>query len=243
MLDGISRNDNITDNFRLEEMLLKRQGWKYYKIYSPSYIEDPINEGKRILDFLRNEIEAIDKKEDTESFIVEEKDTLASHFIDYKAMPNETLMKNYMNKGLEYAMLEFLKVEEPVNKDYYLKKCAIAMGKTKVTNVVKNEAAKSIPQNAQLIGNTYWLNPKDTFNLRINSLRMINEIPLEELKEGIYTIVSYSEGITVEGAFKALLKLLGFSRLTDNTKKLLMDAVVFLKLEGRIIQRGECLYI
>ena len=243
MLDGISRNDNITDNFRLEEMLLKRQGWKYYKIYSPSYIEDPINEGKRILDFLRNEIEAIDKKEDTESFIVEEKDTLASHFIDYKAMPNETLMKNYMNKGLEYAMLEFLKVEEPVNKEYYLKKCAIAMGKTKVTNVVKNEAAKSIPQNAQLIGNTYWLNPKDTFNLRINSLRMINEIPLEELKEGIYTIVSYSEGITVEGAFKALLKLLGFSRLTDNTKKLLMDAVVFLKLEGRIIQRGECLYI
>jgi hypothetical protein len=72
---------------------------------------------------------------------------------------------------------------------------------------------------------------------------MLNEIPMEELKEGLYTIVSYSEGITVEGAFKAILKLLGFSRLTDNTKKLLMDAVVYLKLEGRIIQRGECLYI
>ena len=163
--------------------------------------------------------------------------------MDYDALSNEILMKHYMNKGLEYAMNELLKKEEPINKEYFLRKCATAMGKTRITNVVKNEATKAIPQNATVVGNTIWLNPKDTMELRIHSDRMLNEIPIEELKEGIYRIVSYSEGITVEGAFKAMLKLLGFSRLTDNTKKLLMDAVVFLKLEGRIIQRGECLYI
>jgi superfamily I DNA and/or RNA helicase len=244
MIDGMSRNNNTTDTNRLEEMLLSRQGWKYYKIYSPSYIEDMSQEQSRLLDFLRNNVEEEHEEESSvESFIVESKDTLESHFKEYEAMPNEILMKNYMNKGLVYALLELLKKEEPIHNDYFLRKCAVAMGKTRITNVVKNEASKAVPESVTIVGNTIWLNPRDTIDLRIHSDRMLNEIPMEELKEGLYTIVSYSEGLTVEGAFKAILKLLGFSRLTDNTKKLLMDAVDYLKLEGRIIQRGECLYI
>ena len=244
MVDGVTKNNNTTDVNRLEEMLLNRQGWKYYKVYSTSWIQDPKQEGERLLDFLRTNAEEknVDSQEDL-TFIVESDDSLESQFKNYVSMPNDVLVKNYLDKGLEYAMTEFLKVEEPVNKEYYLRKCAIAMGKTRVTNVVKNEALKAMPINIIEIGNTYWLNPKETQELRINSERMMNEIPLEELKEGLYKIVSYSEGITVEGAFKSIIKLLGFSRLTDNTKKLLMDAIVFLKLEGRIIQRGECLYI
>jgi hypothetical protein len=242
-LDGLSIHDNVRDDYRLIEMLLKRSGWKYYKIYSVSFNKDMDNELAKLLDYLRNEAEEEKKEEVIESFISESSDTLESHFESYKETPNEVLMRNYMNKGLEYAMTDLLKKEEPINKEYYLRKCAMALGKTRITNVVKNEAIKAMPKDAITIGNTIWLNVKDNPKLRINSSRMLNEIPIEELMEGLYEIVSYSQGITIDGAFKALLKLLGFSRLTDNTKKILNDAIVFLKLDGRIIQKGECLYI
>ncbi len=242
-LDGLSIHDNVRDDYRLIEMLLKRSGWKYYKIYSVSFNKDMDNELAKLLDYLRNEAIEEKKEEVIESFISESSDTLESHFESYKETPNEVLMRNYMNKGLEYAMTDLLKKEEPINKEYYLRKCAMALGKTRITNVVKNEALKAMPKDAITIGNTIWLNVKDHPKLRINSSRMLNEIPIEELMEGLYEIVSYSQGITIDGAFKALLKLLGFSRLTDNTKKILNDAIVFLKLDGRIIQKGECLYI
>ena len=132
--------------------------------------------------------------------------------------------------------------ESPITKEYYIKRAAVAMGKTRVSNVVRNEASKSMPEDIITIGDTNWLDVHDV-RLRINSERMIDEIPMEELKDGIFTIVSLNNGITEEGAFKALIKLLGFSKLTENTKKILKDAIVYLKLDGKIIQQEECLYI
>ena len=39
-----------------------------------------------------------------------------------------------------------------------------------------------------------------------------------------------------------IVKLLGYSRVTDTTKKVLENALVFLKLDGKIVQRGDCLF-
>ena len=90
-------------------------------------------------------------------------------------------------------------------------------------------------------GQFYYID-RPSSKLRINSDRELGEIPLEEIEDGIYTIISENNGITIEGCFKMIVKLLGYSRVTDTTKKVLENALVFLKLDGKIVQRGDCLF-
>lgn len=241
-IDGNETSKNITDSYRLEKLLLERQGWKYYRIYSTGYILNRKNEEDKLIDFINNNSVEDIQEDNSVTFIEEFKDSLENHFSDYEAVDDTLLYNTYLENGLASAMELVLKKEAPLTKDYYLKRCATAMGKTKVSNVVKNEAMKSMPDKLLAIGNTYWLNEYEV-HLRKNSNRLLDEIPLEELKDGIYTIVSLNNGITEEGAFKALIKLLGFSKLTENAKKILRDSVIYLKLDGKIIQKGDCLYI
>ena len=241
-IDGNEASKNITDSYRLEKLLLERQGWKYYKLYSTGYILNKQKELEKLLDFINNNTQEDISPEDSVSYIEEYKDCLENHFEDYQAVDDTVLNNAYLDNGLAYAMELVLEKEAPLTKDYYLKRCATAMGKTKVSNVVKNEAMKSMPDKLLAIGNTYWLDQYEV-HLRIHSNRLLDEIPLEELKDGIHTIVSLNNGITEEGAFRALIKLLGFSKLTENAKKILRDSIVYLKLDGKIIQKGDCLYI
>ena len=241
-VDGNDKLGNITDSNRLEKLLLERQGWKYYKVYSTSYVLDPRQEEQRLMDYL-NDLLVTDKEVGSDvSFIEEKEESLEDHFVKYEAVDDVLLNNTYLEEGLMSAMKLVMEKEAPITKEYYIKRASVAMGKTRVSNVVRNEAAKSMPEDITTIGDTYWLDVHDV-RLRINSERMIDEIPMEELKDGIFTIVSLNNGITEEGAFKALIKLLGFSKLTENTKKILKDAIVYLKLDGKIIQQEECLYI
>ena len=194
------------------------------------------------MDYL-NDLLVTDKEVGSDvSFIEEKEESLEDHFVKYEAVDDVLLNNTYLEEGLMSAMKLVMEKEAPITKEYYIKRASVAMGKTRVSNVVRNEAAKSMPEDITTIGDTYWLDVHDV-RLRINSERMIDEIPMEELKDGIFTIVSLNNGITEEGAFKALIKLLGFSKLTENTKKILKDAIVYLKLDGKIIQQEECLYI
>ena len=98
--------------------------------------------------------------------------------------------------------------------------------------------------NSDIINNNGFLSIDNSkVTLRINSLRLIEEISVDELKDGIYKIVSFNNGINIDGCYKALIKLLGYTRITDNTKEILDDALVYLKLEGKITQRNDCLFI
>ena len=101
----------------------------------------------------------------------------------------------------------------------------------------------SLPTDVCSNNDFYYINPSYSNELRINSDLEIEYIPIEELKDGIYKIVMKSNGITVNGCYKTLIQLLGFSRVTENSKKRLDDALVYLKLDGEITQRGDCLFI
>ena len=61
--------------------------------------------------------------------------------------------------------------------------------------------------------------------------------------EGIYSIVKKSNGISKEGCYKELLKLIGYNRTTQAAVHLLDNAVIFLSLDGRIIEKNGCLYL
>ena len=116
-------------------------------------------------------------------------------------------------------------------------------GRTKVTNVVKNLFQADLEQ-LELINENGFLSTKPTtsLGLRIGSDRQLEYVYITELEDAIYKIVKKSNGITKLGCFKKVVELLGYNRISDNSIKLLEDALVFLKLDGKVIERDDCLF-
>ena len=84
--------------------------------------------------------------------------------------------------------------------------------------------------------------PISRLGLRIGSDRQLEHVYISELEDAIYKVVKKSNGITKIGCFKKVVELLGYNRISDNSIKLLEDALVFLKLDGKIVERDECLF-
>ena len=238
-----SYSDSITDNERLEKLLLERLGWKYYKLYSTAWFNQNELEKEKLLNALNTDsIENKDVK--AKSFLLEseKKDSLDDYFDSYKEVSIEDAKIILKNKGLDELIYSIIKIEQPISINYLYKKISKILDKTKVTNVVKNMVNQAL--NSDIINNNGFLSIDNSkVTLRINSLRLIEEISVDELKDGIYKIVSFNNGINIDGCYKALIKLLGYTRITDNTKEILDDALVYLKLEGKITQRNDCLFI
>ena len=72
---------------------------------------------------------------------------------------------------------------------------------------------------------------------------MIEQIHTKELEDAIYKVVKKSNGITKEGCFKAVVKLLGYNRMSENAVKCLEDSLIYLKLNGKIVEKQDCLYV
>lgn len=247
MLDKRTRfSSNTTDRYRLEPLLLNRLGWKYYKLYCVSWFNHTQMEKTRLKDVLQSS-EIIEKKEETiegESFLCEDekKHGLEESFSSYEEYSLEQAKMEYKEQGLEFVLEKLIRIEQPIHEEYLNKKISLITG-SRLTNTLKNSIAKALPIDVNKNKGFYSLYSTSDTRLRIGSNRTIEQISTEELKNGIYTIVSMNNGITIEGCYRALIQVLGFNRVTENTKKLLDDVVIYLKLEGSITERGNSLFI
>jgi hypothetical protein len=122
MIDGSGGySTNMTDKYRLERILLERQGWRYFKLYSTSWINDTENEKQRIYDVLHNEYEPHQEPQHKNRTYLREDtsdNTIEALFIEYLSVDNE-LGKNYFDtKGMEALVTQIVKREHPIHEDY-----------------------------------------------------------------------------------------------------------------------------
>ena len=143
-------------------------------------------------------------------------------------------------EAANHLISTIVEIESPIHEDYLYKRVANILG-LKVTNVLKNQVNHNINYDLIKKGKFYYNNKNVKF--RINAKRDIEYISSDELMEGIYEIVKKSNGISKEGCYKELLKLIGYNRSTQNAIHLLDNAVIFLSLDGRIIEKNGCLYL
>jgi len=235
---------NTTDKKRLEALLLERLGWRYYMLYSTAWFMHNALECDRLKKALSDEAPQAIADTIEDSYLREDNssDELQACFKSYEEIDMD-LAKDYLDKyGLDYAIREIIKIEQPIHEEYLYKRAAKLLG-TRVTNVLKTSVIKSLTRDINKNGSFYYVDYNYDQTLRLNSDRTIEQISRDELQNGIYSIVKKNNGITKDGCYRALISILGISRLTENTKKLLDDVVVFLKLDGLITERGESLFI
>ena len=236
----LNYKSNTTDRERLKEVLLLRAGWRYFKTYSVSWFLDEASERERLKNALLSNSNVEIKQNDV-SYLDENNDSFESKFLDYTMMDIDKGKDILKKSGLSEVINQIIYLEQPIHENKLFKRVALILDSPRITNVVKNQVRANISNEVCKNREFYYID-KASSKLRINSDREFSEIPLEEIEDGIYTIISENNGITIDGCFKTLTKLLGYSRVTDNTKKYLLDALVFLKLDGRIVERNGCLF-
>ena len=229
----------ISDEARLMEGLLTRAGFKYYKLYTPAWV----NERKLIeeeLITLLNNGSSNNNIISHESYLEEAEENFTNRFNKYNEISILEGKDILNNNSLDYLIYKIVEREEPITKEYLYRKIAYILDKTRVSNVIRN-MVNPLLKDIYCENNILFLTKKES-ELRVSSDRGIEEIPLSELKDGIYKIIKENQGITITGCYKSLLNILEFKRLTENTKKILDDAIVMLKLDGKIIERDSKLY-
>ena len=234
-------NINTTDINRLEELLLNRLGWKYYKIFSPAWFNSTEREKEKLLNFLNSKLE-IEAEEEEETFLeVAQKTDFKDKFDKYVDLSIEELKSDYDKYDIEYVINKIIKTEYPISLNYLMRKISKILDKKSITNVVKNLTLQNLPADIIKRNDFIWINYKEYINLRIDSDRTIDEIPQEELKDGIIKILNKSISMPRKDCYKALIEILGYSKLTESSKKRLDDSVIFLQLDGKIIVNNDIL--
>ncbi len=245
MLDKESKR-SVTDNDRLIPLLLKRLGWSYYKLYLTSWVNNNELEKKNLLNALENVDSKVEKKvfselDNSDYLIIDNSHhDIESMFLEYIELDNNLGLNIYNKDGMDKLIKTIVEIESPIHEEYLYKRVANILN-LKVTNVLKNRINNSIDINLTKKGKFYY-NDKDV-KFRINEKRDIDYISSDELMAGIFEIVKKSNGISKEGCYKELMKLIGYNRITQQANHLLENAVIFLIADGKIIERNGCLYL
>ena len=248
MMDGPSyKIGNCSDVNRLQEMLLERLGWKFYRLFSTLWINNSILEKEKLMKFLEDAFkqEIVKKVSEVEesSFLIENSDDFDDSFVKYEAISDEEIKELYQKMTPSEVINYIVNKEQPIHIEFLLKRICFMYGRTKVTNVVRNLFNTDLEE-LDLINDNNFLSVKHVNNLglRIGSDRLLEHVHVSELEDAIYKVVKKSNGITKLGCFKKVIELLGYNRVSDNSIKILEDALVFLKLDGKIIERDDCLF-
>lgn len=248
MMDGPSyKIGNCSDVNRLQEILLERLGWKFYRLFSTLWINSPIIEKEKLIKFLEEAFNQEKVKKEVEiedsSFLIENVDDFDDNFEQYEAISDEEIKELYQKKTTAQVIKYIVSKEEPIHIEYLLKRICFMYGRTKVTNVVRNLFNTDL-EDLDLVNYNNFLStrPIGKIELRIGSDRLLEYVYITELEDAIYKVVKKSNGITKLGCFKKVIELLGYNRVSDNSIKILEDALVFLKLDGKIVERDECLF-
>ena len=236
MIDGKNNySTNLTDNYRLERMLLERQGWRYYKLFTTSWINNNEAEKERIKQAIEGTLvegEEYVHQDTNVSYLKVEgnEDALDLAYASYDFYNIFQAKKAYEQEGLPKLVKEIIRVESPIHKEYLVKRVAQVIGAEKVTNELK-------------VGDFYFNFKVSDIKLRLESDRDIQYIYVDELADGIYNTVLKNNGVSVAGCYKRIVNLLGATQVTAQSKKLLNEALEHLVLDRKVEEKDEKLYV
>ena len=100
-----------------------------------------------------------------------------------------------------------------------------------------------MPKRVLKLGDFYFNFRVSDIKLRLESDREVDEIYTDELADGINTIVIRNNGISIQGCYKTLVNMLGYDKVTAQSKKELEKALEHLTLDRKIEVKNDNLYV
>ena len=255
MIDGKSEySTSVSDTYRLEKLLLERQGWKYFKLFATCWVENQEAEKQRLYDALtKDEDDAedaivVNTKSDDEkdiSYLREDNtvDVDDFNFDSYRRLDLFTSRKA-LQKGISFLIEEIIKAEAPIHREFLYVRVANIMEKDKPNKELKTLVDDNMPTKILRMGD-FFLNYGQMSNmkLRLNSDREAAWIYVDEYMDGILGVVTKQNGITVQGCYKTIAQILGFEKVQASTRRILDEALDNLLTNKVIERRKDNLYL
>ena len=249
MIDGRSNySSNLSDNYRLERMLLERQGWKYYKLFTTSWIENPDKEFERIRAALEGTlVEGVEYESHTDdiSYLRRDgnEDVIDMSYAIYDFLDRTRGKRAYQHGGMPALVKEIIRVETPIHKDFLFKRCADILGVEKINQDFKDQVLNALPERLLKIDDFYFNFKVSDIKLRLESGRDVSQIYVDELADGLYNVVIKNNGISEAGSFKTIVNMLGFDKVTAQSKKILLEALEHLILDHKVVETDGNIYL
>lgn len=221
---------NARDRDRLRQEVLERMGWNFYRIWSTDWFKNNAVEKKLLLEACEralhegNEISGAGRKDSEEEVEAYEELVIPPHlaFKKYRVSEDERIIASSNNR-ME-VIKQIAENEAPISEEWLLKRIVPIFGKTKVTNVVRNdyEALMNNAVSNGLIRRNGFIyiagNNKYEFRVPLDNSqkRDIKYISPEELAVGMLVFIRQNVTVNRYGLYQAIAKELGFARIGDS---------------------------
>ena len=235
---------NARDRDSIRQRVLENMGWQFYRIWSTDWYKNKTVEKANLLKKAKEALEnsqiadetnaqAADATEDAERRFAIEEQKEKFDFPKYKELDAVQIVTAHGN-DLQGAIREILETEAPLSEEFLLKRIVSLFGREKVTKAVLQDYESKMYQCERrgIIRKDGFLTFQgmESVKLRVpGDKREIKYIPIEELADGMFTLVRQNVSITKEGLYKTLANLLGFSRTGEAIISRFDQALALLK--------------
>ncbi len=268
--DGASYHSarSARDRDRLRQQVLENIGWKIHRIWSTDWFRNPEEELKRVVAAI--EKATAGQALDDEAFDAEPAPALLPDGVyreeaakDARTVPAYELAKLrmpilqqeihlYPPRQLSSWVEEIVKVESPVHFDEMARRIADAAGAAKIGTRIREALLQTATQveesgRIRMKGDFLWQPGMDIPQVRDRSQltaasRKIKLISPEELTTALITIVEDAIAILPDAAATLTAKTLGFSRVTEEIRKEILDVITkavaqeLVRLDGGLLK-------
>ncbi len=255
---------NARDRDSLRQRVLESMGWRFYRIWSTDWYRNNSIEKEKLLAAAKEavEIDQLSKgvsrqRKSTSSKAVSLSEEVIDRFVtedissqivfpEYHQVDALDIVRGHYN--FLDAVQEILETEAPLSEEYLLKRIIVFFGREKITKVVLEDYERYM-QGCKKKGivrynGFLYLQGMKRPQLRIpGDRREIKYISLEELAEGLKTLIEQNVMATKEGVYKTMTNLLGFNRSGDAIVSRYDKALQQLKSRGLVKEEAGVLSI
>jgi len=243
---------SATDRDRLRTQVLELFGWNVYRVWSTDWYRNPERELARLIAAIE-QAKTVTETIDAETELFKEEFTRTETVQSVYATPEYTLGEIHIDQAqpelhlytfeqLAEWIREIVKIESPVHFDEMAKRIVEAAGLSKAGSRIKytlTQALRYAEEAGMVItrGDFIWDPAMEHPVVRDRSklppaYKKLSFIAPEEIYLAIQQIVTGAIAITEEAAIPLVARELGFSRVTDEMKQSLSEAI------GKTIQLG-----
>jgi very-short-patch-repair endonuclease len=248
------------DRDRLRKEVLEAMGWRMYRVWSTDWFRNPERELQRLVDAIEKAKEQAVLDDVVEEEIQKELASLIREevpfealqpFYEFAKLPVEISSQElhlYPAGKLASWIHEVVKVESPVHFDEVARRIADAAGVSKIGSRIR----QSLESATVYATGTGLITIRDGFlwlpDMKIPVVRERSNIPAaskklqlispEEILQAIHRVTESAMAIHPDSAVPLVTKMFGFSRVTEEIRREILEKIDYAISQGMIRNEG-----
>lgn len=261
------------DRDRLRQQILAQRGWRIHRVWSTSWYRNPEVERRRLWEAVQTALDLasrppneptqkIEKPMEPPQYVEVSRSpksilSVAADAAEVICLPPyqfASLKKPFTGENLTNIIVKVVKVESPVHIEELIWRVREALGYGRAGGRIREyiedclrTAARS--GKVEIDGDFIWIVPRNPIIARSRAkhpskYKKLEYIHPKEIQEAILFAVHHSFGLrTNEVCSEVLRLLLGFERVTEKTRNVILQQVQALIDENKVDLRGETLVV